>query len=470
MYILKNSLKNLVRNKERNIGILLIALLTLTSVTLSFSIQTLSNLAIKRYKDGFGIQAKIGFDWEKLEQEQPPEQTINDDGSITMEQNFEIPMPSASEYEHYADSRYVKQTLYHASCAVASSSLKPVKNNLKQGEEVIDISGMSLEKLMEFFGVDTEQELEKTVGGKEELEKIMDTKNGCIGCLVGFTDLSLLEDFTTGKRKLEQGSFPEKNNECIISSEFAKENNLKVGDTISVSGSSISMDKEELSLTVTGIYGDYFNAVTAATFGMTYGDIFTTYDTLMNSGFHYIDLLNGIFVLKNPESAKLFEQELHSKGLNKYQLLEYSTEEYKNNTKPLKNISRIAEIFTLSASMIGAAILLLISFINVRERKYEIGVLRSMGMKKSSIARGMIYETWIVMLAGFAVSILAGLALTKPVASALLGNLTNVSTSLPSVSIWLSAGLAFALSIVSGLCAVFAVMRHEPMKILSERN
>lgn len=203
---------------------------------------------------------------------------------------------------------------------------------------------------------------------------------------------------------------------------------------------------------------------------MTYGDIFTTYDTLMNSGFHYIDLLNGIFVLKNPESAKLFEQELHSKGLNKYQLLEYSTEEYENNTKPLKNISRIAEIFTLSASMIGAAILLLISFINVRERKYEIGVLRSMGMKKSSIARGMIYETWIVMLAGFAVSILAGLALTKPVASALLGNLTNVSTSLPSVSIWLSAGLAFALSIVSGLCAVFAVMRHEPMKILSERN
>ncbi len=470
MYILNNSLKNLVRNKGRNIVILLIAILTLTSVTLSFSIQTLSNLAIERYKNSFGVQAKIGFDWEKLEREHPPEQTINEDGSITMEQNFEVPMPDASEYEYYADSQYVKQTLYHASCAVTSSSLKPVKDNLRQGEEIVDLGGMSKDELMKFFGVSTEQELEEIVGGKEEVEKIMDYKNDSIGSLVGFTDISLLEDFTTGKRKLEQGVFPEKNNECIISSEFAKENNLKVGDTISLAGISRSMDKEEISLSVTGIYGDYYNTATAITFGTFYGDIFTTYDTLMNSGFHYIDLVEGIFILNNPEDAKLFEQELRSKGLNEYHTLEYSTEEYEKNTNPLKNIARIAEIFTLSASLIGAAILLLISIINVRERKYEIGVLRSMGMKKSSIARGMIYETFVVMLVGFAVSIFAGLVLTKPVAATLLGDLTNIGISLPTVSVWFSAGLAFILSIVSGLCAVFAVMRHEPMKILSERN
>lgn len=470
MYILKNSLKNLIRNKGRNLAILLIALLTLTSVTLSFSIQTLSNLAIERYKDSFGIQVKIGFDWEKLEQEHPPEKTVNEDGSITMEQSFEVPMPDAAEYARYAESQYVKQTLYHASCAVASDSLKPVKDNLEQGVEIIDIGGWSKEELMKFFGVETEQELEKTVGGTEELEKIMDTKNGCIGSLVGFTDLSLLEDFTTGKRKLEQGSFPEKDKECIISSEFAKENNLNVGDSISLSGPSRSMDKEEITLTITGIYGDYFNTVTATEFGTDYGDIFTTYDTLMNSGFHYIDLLNGIFILKNPEAVTLFEKELRNKGLNEYQTLEYSNEEYENNTRPLKNIARIAKIFTWTVSMTGATIILLISFIHVRERRYEIGVLRSMGMKKVNIARGMLYETWMIMLVGFIVSILAGLALTKPVASALLGDLTDISISLPAVSVWLSAGLAFALSVISGLCAVFAVMRQEPMKILSERN
>lgn len=470
MYILKNSLKNLIRNKGRNLAILLIALLTLTSVTLSFSIQTLSNLAIERYKDSFGIQVKIGFDWEKLEQEHPPEKTVNEDGSITMEQNFEVPMPDAAEYARYAESQYVKKTLYHASCAVFSDSLKPVKDNLEQGVEIIDIGGWSKEELMKFFGVETEQELEETVGGTEELEKIMDSKNGCIGSLVGFTDLSLLEDFTTGKRKLEQGSFPEKDKECIIGSEFAKENNLNVGDSISLSGPSRSMDKEEVALTITGIYGDYFNTVTATEFGTDYGDIFVAYDTLMNSGFHYIDLLDGIFILKNPEAVTLFEKELRSKGLSEYQTLEYSDEEYENSTRPLKNIARIAKIFTWTVSMTGAVIILLISFIHVRERRYEIGVLRSMGMKKVNIARGMLYETWMIMLVGFIVSILAGLALTKTVASALLGDLTDISISLPAVSVWLSAGLAFALSVISGLCAVFAVMRQEPMKILSERN
>lgn len=470
MYILKNSLKNLVRNKGRNITILLIAFLTLTSVTLSFSIQTLSKLAIEQYKRSFGVQAKIETDWEKLSNEHPPKETINEDGSITMESNFEVPSPSVEEYARYADSPYVKQMLYYAACAIASNSLKPVGDNLKQDEEVIDISGMSEEELMKFFGVSTEKELEEVLGGKEELEKIMDTKKGCIGSLVGFTDISLLEDFTTGRRKLEQGVFPQNDNECIISADFAKQNDLKVGDSIFVSGSSAALDKEELELTITGIYGDYFNAVTAAELGLFYGDIFVTYDTLMNSGFHYIDLLDAVFILNDPESAELFEQELYNKGMNEYHTLSYSIDEYENNTKPLKNISHIAEIFTLSASIIGAAIILLISSLNARERKYEIGVLRSMGMKKTDIARGMVYETLMIMLAGFVVSIFAGSILTKPVASALMDNMTNVRTSLPAASVLFSAVMAFFLSVVSGICAVFFAMRQEPMKILSERS
>ena len=64
MYILKNALKNLVRNKGRNLAVLLIAILTLTSVTISFSIQTISNLAIQWYKDRFGVQATLETNWE----------------------------------------------------------------------------------------------------------------------------------------------------------------------------------------------------------------------------------------------------------------------------------------------------------------------------------------------------------------------------------------------------------------------
>lgn len=469
MYIFKNSLKNLMRNKGRNFIILLIALLTLTSVTISFSILTLSNLMIERYKNSFGVQASIVMDWEKLNNELPPTETVNDDGSVTMESNYEIPMPTMEEYARYSDSEYVKETLYHASCAFTSDMLTPVEDNLKQGQEVIDIGGMSLKELMKFFNVSTEEELEQTLGGKEELQKVMDTKRDCIGSLCGFTDVSLLDDFTTGKRKLEEGAFPEQENECIISTAFAEKNNLKVGDKISVSGPSKSADKDKIWLTITGIYGDFFNAVTAAEFGMLYDDVFVSYDTLMNSGFHYIDILDAVFILNNPDAAELFAQELYEKGLNQYQTLSYSTEDYENNTKPLKNISHIVEIFALSVSVIGAAIVFLISLINVRERKYEIGVLRAMGMKKAGVAKGMVFETLIIMFICFIFSLMAGTFFTKPIAVSLCSDLAGVHTVLPASSVLLSALMAFLLSVVSGICAVFAVMRHEPMKILSER-
>ena len=91
-------------------------------------------------------------------------------------------------------------------------------------------------------------------------------------------------------------------------------------------------------------------------------------------------------------------------------------------------------------------------------------------MKKSSVARGMVYETLIIMLISFTLSVLLGLALIKPIAAALLGDLTETNTTLPPMAIIFGAVMAFFFSILAGLCSVFAVMRHEPMQILAERN
>ncbi len=467
MYLLRNAWKNLARNKGRNIAILMIAALTLTAVTISFSIQTMSSLAIARYKENFGVQATLETNWEKVDKEHPPEQTVNEDGSVTMEQNFEVVMPDAEEYARYADSKYVRRTLYQASCAVYSDSLRQVDDNLQQGEEIVDLGGMDKKELMKFYGASTEAELEEMLGGKEELETVLDTKANAVGSLIGFTDLSLLDEFATQQRKLEQGAFPKNRNECIVSNVFAEKNDLGIGDVISVSGPSRSLDQEDVQLTIVGIYGDYFNEATAITFGTFYGDIFTTYDTLMNTGFHYIDLTDAVFILKDADAAEAFEREIRAKGLNEYLSLSYSTEEYEKNTKPLENLAHIAEIFTGLASAVGAAVLLFVSFINVRERRYEIGVLRSIGMRRSDIAKGMIYELLAMMLAAFAGSVLLGSALVNPIASALLGGLAaDVPRSLPAVSVAFSAGLAFALSVAASVCASLVVMRHEPMKIL----
>ena len=469
MYILKNAGQNLLRNRGRNFLILLIALVTLTAVTLSFSVRTLSNLAINRYKDSFGIQAEIVGDWEKMFQERPPQEIEYEDGSTTMTQSFEIPELSASDYLGYANSQYVKKAMFSSRVSFASETLTVVPNNTEPDEEIFEIGGMTLEELMDLFGKETQEELEEMLGGKEMLQEILDTKKNVAGVLCGYTDPSLMKGFDNGERKLENGRFPEKDGECIITNAFAEHNQLHVGDSISISGPSKS-DTNEIELVITGVYADYRADFTATPLGWDYADVITTFDTVMNSGFHYITMDDAFYILNNPDAIESFLNELREKGLSEYYTLSYSIEEYETNTKPLVNISRIAEIFTFAAAIIGTVILLLLSIIQVRERKYEIGVLRAMGMKKSDVARGMIYESLLMMGVCFAASVVFGLLLTKPVAVSLLGDLTDIAITLPPVSIGLSAVIAFVLSILSGLCAVFAVMRHEPMNILIERN
>lgn len=472
MYILKNALKNLFRNKGRNIAILLVAVLTLTSVALSFSIKVISDLAVTQYQNSFCVDATIDYDWEKLEKDFPPKTTENPDGSITQESGFELPQISLEDYMNYADSKYVKGVKYYATCSFASDELINVPDNTSEGEEWVSLDGMTLDEMLEFFGVSTKQELfDNGIMSEEELDQMLDSKKNLVGTLIGYTDLSVVSDFSDNASKLESGRFPEQDNECIVSSKYAEQNKLHIGDTISISGPSKS-DTDTISLTITGIYKAHRAEAVAEVLGSVYGCVYTTFNTLKNSGFHYISAGTVIYQLGNPEDAQLFEEEIHEKGLSEYRMLSYSNsdEEYIKNTQPLKNISHIAAIFTLSASITGGAVLLLLSFISVRERKYEIGILRSMGMKKSGIARGMIYEIWMLMSVAFAVSVIASYALTKPIASVILNHLENSKVSFPMASVEFSAVLAFVLSIISGLCGVFAVMHHEPMKILSERN
>lgn len=471
MYIIKNSLKNLVRNKGRNFIILFVAFLTLTSVTLSFAIRNISDSSIQRYKDSFFMDATIDYDWERLEKDFPPTEIVNDDGSVTQESSFELEELTLKDYQKFAQSDCLKNTQYVIAAQFASDTLTAVPNNLHKNQEIVSIDGMTLEELMKFFHVNTREEVVKELGGETELKKVLDTKDDTAGSLVGYTDISYVEEFVNKEKNLTQGHFPEKDGECIVSSKYAEHNKLKIGDTIEVSGPSKS-DTKIIPVKITGIYEASLSEAMAEAWGDLYGSVYTTYHTVADSGFHWISPIRVVFQLKDPESAERFEKELYQKGLSEYRFLSYSNEksEYQRNTEPLKNISRIAEIFTLCAGAIGAAMILLIFLLNVRERKYEVGVLRAMGMKKSAVAVGFIFEILVMMAVGFGLSILVSTLLSQPIAGVIINNLNGASTNLSPTAILLCGLTALGLSVISGLCSVFTVMRHEPMKILAERN
>ena len=73
--------------------------------------------------------------------------------------------------------------------------------------------------------------------------------------VVGYSDNSMMEDFTLGLRELDEGRLFAASGECMVSRDFADLNGLKLGDQLELQDVN-STDVETLYLTICGIYLD----------------------------------------------------------------------------------------------------------------------------------------------------------------------------------------------------------------------
>lgn len=85
---------------------------------------------------------------------------------------------------------------------------------------------------------------------------------------------------------------------------------------------------------------------------------------------------------------------------------------------PLQNLSKFAAWFLLVVLLIGGVILIVFHIFNIRERKYEIGVLTAIGMRKSRVALQFLTELFVVtfafLLLGTAIGGAASVPVTTP--------------------------------------------------------
>jgi putative ABC transport system permease protein len=143
--------------------------------------------------------------------------------------------------------------------------------------------------------------------------------------------------------------------------------------------------------------------------------------------------------------------------------------------------------------VLGAVIMVLLSAIAIRERKYEIGVLRAMGMKKNKVAAGLWIEIIAITCICFVFGMGAGSALSQPVSDAIMtgqsqslgGSATTLADRLneqtqqqtETVNVSVSAvttlqifGISILLASIAGIVSVSRITKSEPIKILMERN
>ena len=226
-------------------------------------------------------------------------------------------------------------------------------------------------------------------------------------------------------------------------------------------------------------------------------DIFTTFNTLINMQFfETIGRIEPTYYLKDPTTIKEFEKELQKKGLPDYYFAKADDSAYNKIVGPVEGLSDTATGFMVSVLLLGGSILLLISTMAIRERKYEIGVLRAMGMKKFKVAIGLISEMLIITTVALFIGLCVSSIVAQPVSDKLFAEQlkyaeeSNKTTSISVPSIRdndeeplseLKVGLdssaviqiictSLILSMLASLSGVIRITKYEPIKILTERN
>jgi putative ABC transport system permease protein len=339
--------------------------------------------------------------------------------------------------------------------------------------------------------------------------------------VVGVSDAAAMTSFASSGYTMTEGevfTFDSANNECVISQELALLNSISVGDSITLTNPGDAT--ETFSLTVTGIFTGSSEATT--TQGRVFmssmdpsNQIYTNYltlNTLIESASTdnpLISSVQGTYVLGTPAAFEAFQADATEMGLSdEYTVSSNDLTNYENSLLPLTNLKKFATILLVLVLGIGGVILTLFSLFIIRERKYEVGVLTAIGMKKKNVAVQFLTEAFLVAIIGVMVGTGLGAALSQPVADVLLadqissiqeqqtdqmsqfgrdvgmgggpgggGRITNVENYIDSLSpsmdlsVVLSlAGICVLLSLLASSAALIFVMRYEPMRILSERE
>lgn len=245
-----------------------------------------------------------------------------------------------------------------------------------------------------------------------------------------YTELS--PDFTEGKSKLIEGrnltESDQGKNVAVIEKKLADENKLKLGDKIKVK----DLDgKNNLELEVVGIYKaekiESNPMMDGMTFFSPYNKIYvpnsvTAQLAAYSSG--EIDTIeNAVYYMDDPMNIESFKNDVKASGINlENYKLDAKDSLYKQMMGPIENVASFSRTIVIIVSIAGAAILSLIIILSLKDRRYEIGVLMSMGESRFKIIGQLLVETMIVACVAFSISTFTGNVVAQKIGTNLLQN------------------------------------------------
>ena len=438
MYILKNAWKSICRSKGRNVLIGLIVLVIGTASCVALSIREAASDAKENYLENMEITAQISLDRQSMMEGFKGQEGGFDRDSMKDMLNKQEEM-SLDEMLTYAKVKGVKDFYYSGSISVNTD-----------GEwEAIDTTGINKEDEESTNGTNGPNGfpgMGGMGGGRPDMSQF--GKWGVQGdcTIVGYSSDDAMTEFINGTSTITEGKmFAEGTDkyQCVISDELATYNEFAVGDKIVVTNP--NNEEETYELKIVGIYhneqstqmqggmmgGFSASSDSANRIYVSYKVLDSIVDYSTENAVIEIDertgretstalqnQVSGTYVFGSVEDYEAFEDRAREKGLaEEYSVSSTDVNSYEQSLEPLENLSEYAMYFFAVILIIGGIILAVLNMFNIRERKYEVGVLAAIGMKKWKIAvqytTELLCVTFISILIGTGIGAVTSVPITN---------------------------------------------------------
>ena len=384
-------------------------------------------------------------------------------------------------------SNEIEKTLYESSNSSISITKKDGKYfNVNQFKDIEKIK--EVEKIIIQYDGLAKLKDAKVVSGEQRInrEDLSDEfKNVVSFEATNNTKRNIL--FSSRVFTIKEGKNIEENdkNSIIVHEEFAKQNNLKLGDEVNLelldieeSGKikshkfkiigSFSGKKQE---TYTGLSSDFSE-------NMVFVDYSTSQEILNKSENNKI--ANKILMYSSSaESTDLALNKLKELKIDesKY-FVEKDSNAFEESLESVSGIKHMIKIMTYSIMLGGIIVLSLILILWLRERIYEIGIFLSIGTSKIQIIMQFIFELLFISIPSIISSLFLGNVLLKVIVDGFVnsensmisgGNLINDSSFVLNITT-LGQSYLILISIIV-LSVVFAsslILIKKPKEILSK--
>ena len=384
-------------------------------------------------------------------------------------------------------SNEIEKTLYESSNSSISITKKDGKyfnvnqfkdiEKLKEVEEII-IQYDGLAKLKDAKVVSGEQRI-----NREDLSD--EFKNVVSFEATNNTKRNIL--FSSRVFTIKEGKNIEENdkNSIIVHEEFAKQNNLKLGDEVNLELLDIEESEKIKShkFKIIGIFsGKKQETYTGLSSDFSENMVFVDYSTSQ-------EILNKSENNKIANKILMYSSSAESTDLALNKLKELKIDEstyfvkkdsnaFEESLESVSGIKHMIKIMTYSIMLGGIIVLSLILILWLRERIYEIGIFLSIGTSKIQIIMQFIFELLFISIPSIISSLFLGNVLIKVIAGGLInsensmisgGNLINDSSFMLNITT-LGQSYLILISIIV-LSVVFAsslILIKKPKEILSK--